>query len=127
MLNTRPPLDYLLAPTLRRFGTNAASMSRAEMTRFRPITALALVVTALATWLLVRFTLCPLRRVADTAAEVATLPLDREHYAITPRVAEKDTDPRAEVGLVGDTLNQLLANASHELRTPLQRSRDTPN
>jgi two-component system sensor histidine kinase TrcS len=104
------------------------------------MTALALLATALATWLLVRFTLCPLRRVADTAAEVATLPLDREHYAITPRVAEKDTDPRTEVGRVGDTLNQLLANveralsevaasdrrmrqfitdASHELRTPL--------
>ena len=65
------------------------------------MTALALLVTALATWLLARLTLCPLRRVADTAAEVATLPLDREHYATTPRVAEKDTDPRTEVGRSG--------------------------
>ncbi len=104
------------------------------------MTALALLVTALATWLLVRFALRPLSRVAGTAAEVATLPLDRERYAITARVADKDTDPRTEVGLVGDTLNRLLANveralsevsasdrrmrqfitdASHELRTPL--------
>jgi two-component system, OmpR family, sensor histidine kinase TrcS len=71
---------------------------------------------------------------------VATLPLDRDHHAITPRVPAGDTDPRTEVGLVGDTLNRLLdhveraladvaasdrrmrqfiTDASHELRTPL--------
>lgn len=104
------------------------------------MTSLAVLLTALGTLAMVRFALRPLSRVAETAAEVATLPLDREHYAITPRVAEKDTDPRTEVGLVGDTLNRLLANveralsevaasdrrmrqfitdASHELRTPL--------
>jgi two-component system, OmpR family, sensor histidine kinase TrcS len=104
------------------------------------MTSIALLATAIGTMLMVRFALLPLSRVADTAAEVATLPLDREHYAITPRVAAKDTDPRTEVGLVGDTLNRLLANveraladvaasdrrmrqfitdASHELRTPL--------
>jgi two-component system sensor histidine kinase TrcS len=71
---------------------------------------------------------------------VATLPLDRDHHTITPRLSAGDTDPRTEVGLVGDTLNRLLdhveraladvaasdrrmrrfiTDASHELRTPL--------
>ncbi|WP_137147924.1 cell wall metabolism sensor histidine kinase WalK [Mycolicibacterium sp. CR10] len=104
------------------------------------MTALALVVTALSTIAIVRYALRPLRRVAATAAEVATLPLDRDNHAITPRVPPVDTDPGTEVGLVGDTLNRLLDNveralsdvaasdrrmrqfitdASHELRTPL--------
>jgi two-component system sensor histidine kinase TrcS len=71
---------------------------------------------------------------------VATLPLDRDNHAITPRVPSRDTDKRTEVGQVGDTLNRLLdhveraladvaasdrrmrqfiTDASHELRTPL--------
>ena len=104
------------------------------------MTAIALVVTALSTIAMVRFALRPLRRVAATAAEVASLPLDRDNHAITPRVPPGDTDPRTEVGLVGDTLNRLLdhvegalsavaasdrrmrqfiTDASHELRTPL--------
>lgn len=104
------------------------------------ITVLALIVTALGTAAIVRVALRPLGRVAATAAEVATLPLTRDQYAITPRVAADDTDPRTEVGLVGDALNRLLAHveralsdvaasdrrmrqfitdASHELRTPL--------
>ncbi|MCV7300757.1 HAMP domain-containing histidine kinase [Mycobacterium barrassiae] len=104
------------------------------------MTALALLVTALSTVAIVRFALRPLRRVSATAAEVATLPLDRDNFAITPRVPVQDTDPRTEVGLVGDTLNRLLdhveraladvaasdrrmrqfiTDASHELRTPL--------
>lgn len=104
------------------------------------MTALALLVTALSTVAIVRYALRPLRRVSSTAAEVATLPLDRDNYAITPRVPARDTDPRTEVGLVGDTLNRLLdhveraladvaasdrrmrqfiTDASHELRTPL--------
>jgi two-component system sensor histidine kinase TrcS len=104
------------------------------------LTLLALMVTAAGTLALVRFALRPLRRVAATAAEVATLPLDRDNHSITPRVPVVDTDVRTEVGLVGDTLNRLLDNveraladvaasdrrmrqfitdASHELRTPL--------
>jgi two-component system sensor histidine kinase TrcS len=104
------------------------------------MTTLALLLTALCTVAIVRFALRPLGRVAATAAEVATLPLDRDHHAITPRVSATDTDARTEVGLVGDTLNRLLDNveraladvaasdrrmrqfitdASHELRTPL--------
>jgi two-component system sensor histidine kinase TrcS len=104
------------------------------------MTALALLITALSTVAIVRFALRPLRRVSATAAEVAALPLDRDNYAITPRVPARHTDPRTEVGLVGETLNRLLdhveraladvaasdrrmrqfiTDASHELRTPL--------
>ena len=104
------------------------------------LTVLALVITALSTLAVVRFALRPLRRVAMTAAEVAALPLDRDNHTITPRVPAENTDPRTEVGLVGDTLNRLLdhvehaladvaasdrrmrqfiTDASHELRTPL--------
>ena len=104
------------------------------------LTALALVIAAVSTVALVRFALRPLNRVAATAAAVTSLPLDRDNYAITPRVPPGDTDPRTEVGLVGDTLNRLLdhveraladvsasdrrmrqfiTDASHELRTPL--------
>ena len=104
------------------------------------LTAVALLIAALSTVAVVRFALRPLRRVAATAAEVATLPLDRHHHEITVRVPDGDTDPRTEVGLVGDTLNRLLdhveralrdvaasdrrmrqfiTDASHELRTPL--------
>lgn len=104
------------------------------------MTALAVALTALFTIAIVGIALRPLRRVAATAAEVATLPLDRDNHAITVRVPAGDTDPRTEVGLVGDTLNRLLdhveraladvaasdrrmrqfvTDASHELRTPL--------
>jgi two-component system, OmpR family, sensor histidine kinase TrcS len=104
------------------------------------VTALGLLITALGTLAIVRIALRPLGRVAATAAEVATLPLNRDQYAITPRVPAGDTDPRTEVGMVGDALNRLLAHveramsdvaasdrrmrqfitdASHELRTPL--------
>ena len=104
------------------------------------MTAIALVITALSTFAIVRFALRPLRRVAATAAEVATLPLSRDKPEITPRVPAGDTDARTEVGLVGDTLNglldhveraladvaasdrrmrQFITDASHELRTPL--------
>lgn len=104
------------------------------------LTVLALIATAAGTQAIVRIALRPLARVAATAAEVATLPLNRDQYAITPRVPARDTDARTEVGLVGDALNRLLehveraltevaasdrrmrqfiTDASHELRTPL--------
>ena len=104
------------------------------------LAVLALLVAAVGTIVIVRFALRPLGRVAATAAEVATLPLDRDHPAIAPRVPHRDTDARTEIGLVGETLNRLLdhveraladvaasdrrmrqfiTDASHELRTPL--------
>ncbi|MET7479623.1 ATP-binding protein [Streptomyces sp. NPDC005648] len=93
----------------------------------------------------VRRQLCPLGRVAATAAEVSRVPLDRGG-GLT-RVPERDTDPASEAGQVGAALNRMidhiesslaerrrgeeqvrrseermrrfLADASHELRTPL--------
>jgi two-component system sensor histidine kinase TrcS len=104
------------------------------------IVIIALIVTAVGTIVVVRFALRPLRRVASTAAEVATLRLDGDDHRITVRVREQDTDPGSEIGIVGTTLNRLLTHvdnalaelassdrrtrqfltdASHELRTPL--------
>ncbi|MCS5732281.1 sensor histidine kinase [Herbiconiux daphne] len=101
---------------------------------------LALLIIVFGVIVVVRLALRPLDRVVGTAAEVASMPLDRGEVAITTRVGEADTDPRTEVGKVGDALNRLLAHvddalavraatdkrmrrfvtdASHELRTPL--------
>lgn len=125
---------------------SGVSMARADQIVQREaiivaaLTVVALLLTAGGTFVIVRLALRPLARVAATASEVATLPLGREHHAIAVRVDATDTDPRTEVGLVGDTLNRLLAHvegalteraatdrrmrqfitdASHELRTPL--------
>jgi two-component system, OmpR family, sensor kinase len=88
----------------------------------------------------VRRQLRPLREVAATAHTVAGLPLAEGEIAIAPRVPQRLTDERTEVGQVGSALNTLLvhvesslaerhrseqqvrqfvADASHELRTPL--------
>jgi two-component system OmpR family sensor kinase len=96
-------------------------------------------VAAGGTWL-VRKNLEPLRRVAGTASRVSRLKLDSGDVAVAERVPAADTDPRTEVGQVGQALNSLLdnvegalqarhesetrvrqfvADASHELRTPL--------
>ncbi|GAA1736725.1 sensor histidine kinase [Aeromicrobium alkaliterrae] len=90
--------------------------------------------------ILVRRQLRPLRDVAATAHEVASMPLSSGAVAHTPRVRSDLTDPATEVGRVGDALNvmldhvesslearheseqqvrQFVADASHELRTPL--------
>jgi two-component system OmpR family sensor kinase len=82
----------------------------------------------------------PLERVAGTAEQVSSLPLDRGDVALSVRVPEADTDQHTEVGKVGSALNRMLghvasaltarqaseqkvrqfvADASHELRTPL--------
>ena len=104
------------------------------------LVASALVVTAGLTAWVVGYALRPLRRVAATAGEVATMPLAEDDHQIGVRVPPQDTDPDNEVGIVGHTLNLLLDNvesalahradsdlrmrqfltdASHELRTPL--------
>ena len=131
------PGEVLLTGASQRQASAAATR---ETLVVASLTALALIVTAFGTLAIVRVALRPLGRVAATAAEVADLPLSRDQYAITPRVPADDTDPRTEVGLVGDTLNRLLdhveraltevaasdrrmrqfiTDASHELRTPL--------
>ena len=104
------------------------------------VAGVTLVLAALATVVLVRNSLRPLRRVAAIAGQVATLPLEADDYRISARVSDRDTDPQSEVGIVGLTLNHMLDNvdaaltqrarsdlrmrqfitdASHELRTPL--------
>jgi two-component system OmpR family sensor kinase len=104
------------------------------------VAVIAVLVTALAGELIIRYTLTPLRRVAATASRVAELPLERGEVALSVRVADRDTNPRTEVGQVGSALNRMLghianalavrhasemrvrkfvADASHELRTPL--------
>ncbi|SDQ69994.1 two-component system, OmpR family, sensor kinase [Curtobacterium sp. UNCCL20] len=86
----------------------------------------------------VRRSLRPLERVAETASTVARMPLERSDALQDVRVP--DTDPRTEVGRVGSAFNRMLghiasamqarerseqkvrqfvADASHELRTPL--------
>jgi two-component system OmpR family sensor kinase len=102
------------------------------------VAAIGLLIAGVAGAGIVRLTLRPLSRVADTATRVAELPLDRGEVALAERVP--DTDPRTEVGRVGNAFNRMLghvagalaarqasetrvrqfvADASHELRTPL--------
>jgi two-component system OmpR family sensor kinase len=104
------------------------------------VAAVALVAAAIGGAVIVRRTLRPLQRVADTASRVAEMTLDRGDVALSVRVPEQDTDPATEVGRVGAALNrmlghvagalaarqasemrarQFLADVSHELRTPL--------
>lgn len=101
---------------------------------------LAVVVAGGAASLVVRRQLAPLREVAGTAHQVATMPLASGEVVDTPRVPQRLTDEQTEVGQVGAALNTLLdhvetslaarhrseqqvrqfvADASHELRTPL--------
>ncbi|HEX4221313.1 MAG TPA: HAMP domain-containing sensor histidine kinase [Pseudonocardiaceae bacterium] len=104
------------------------------------VALIGLALAGLLGWVIVRRTTRPLRRVADTAARVTELPLDRGDVALSVRVPDEDTDPSTEVGQVGAALNRMLrhvdgalaarqasetrarqfvADASHELRTPL--------
>ncbi|MFC5177930.1 sensor histidine kinase [Nocardioides taihuensis] len=104
------------------------------------LTLLGVVIAAVAGTVVVRRQLRPLREVATTAHEVATLPLGSGEVDLAPRVPERLTDERTEVGQVGAALNtmlahvetsldarhrseqqvrQFVADASHELRTPL--------
>jgi two-component system OmpR family sensor kinase len=104
------------------------------------ISLVGILLVAFATWFIVSYALRPLRRVAATATEVASMELDRGEVDLSVRVPEADTDTRTEVGQVGAALNtmlghvgaalqarqasesrvrQFVADASHELRTPL--------
>jgi len=99
--------------------------------------AAVLLVALVGTWF-VRRELRPLRRVADTASEVASLPLGRGDVVIPARV--QDATAGTEVGQVGLAVNAMLdhvetslrtraeteeklrrfvSDAGHELRTPL--------
>lgn len=99
-----------------------------------------LVVAAVLGREVVKVGLRPLRRIRETATEVATLPLDRGTVALAERIPELPTDPDTEVGQLGGAFRRMLehvqsafdarqaseqkvrrfvADASHELRTPL--------
>lgn len=122
------------------------SLSEVQSTVAQIITTVALVTAggllllAATIAFVVRSGLRPLRSVADTATQVAAMPLDQGAVTITERVPEAETDDRTEIGRVGLALNTLLdhvgasldarqrneermrrfvADASHELRTPL--------
>jgi two-component system, OmpR family, sensor kinase len=130
-----PGYEYFAYPlaqtqsTLTRFGLALGGIS-----------LFGILMVALATWFIVSYALRPLRRVAATATEVASMPLDRGEVDLSVRVPETDTDTRTEVGQVGAAFNtmlghvdnalqarqasesrvrQFVADASHELRTPL--------
>jgi two-component system OmpR family sensor kinase len=89
---------------------------------------------------LIRLELRPLERVTETATRVSELPLEKGAVDLGDPLADGDTDPRTEVGRVGNAFNNMLghigralsarqasedkvrrfvADASHELRTPL--------
>jgi two-component system, OmpR family, sensor kinase len=122
------------------------SMSNVDATMIRMlvilgiVTVIALVAATTAGVVIIRRALAPLRRVAQTASEVADLPLDRGEVKLPVRVPESDANPATEVGQLGSALNRMLdhiaaalsarqasetrvrqfvADASHELRTPL--------
>ncbi|ORW14847.1 histidine kinase [Mycolicibacter nonchromogenicus] len=107
---------------------------------FGLVTLVAVAAAASAGSVVIRRALTPLRRVAQTAGEVAGLPLDRGEATLPVRVAPSDANPRTEVGQLGAAVNRMLdhiaaalstrqesetrvrqfvADASHELRTPL--------
>jgi hypothetical protein len=60
--------------------------------------------------LTVKYALGPLRRMAETAARVAEMPLDRGEVALDARVPEEDTDARTEVGRVGAGIGAMVGN-----------------
>jgi two-component system OmpR family sensor kinase len=101
---------------------------------------IGLLAAAVVGFVIIRRTLRPLHRVAQTATRVSELELSSGEVQMAERVPPADTDPHTEVGQVGSALNQLLdhvesslsarqasetqvrqfvADASHELRTPI--------
>ena len=139
----------VVAAIARRSGDvviTGLSMSDVDATMIRVllifgvVTVIAVAAATTAGIVIIRRALAPLRRVAQTAGEVADLPLDRGEVALPVRVLESDANPRTEVGQLGSALNRMLdhiagalsarqasetrvrqfvADASHELRTPL--------
>lgn len=130
------------------------SMSNIDATLIRMlvifgiVTAVALAAATIAGVVIIRRALAPLRRVAQTAGQVADLPLSRGEVELPVRVRESDANPSTEVGQLGASLNRMLdhiaealsarqasetrvrqfvADASHELRTPSPRSAVIPN
>lgn len=108
------------------------------------VTAGGMVGLGVATSVIIRRGLRPLRDIAETATRVSRQRLDQGDVSIAERVPHDQADPATEVGQVGSSLNTLLdhvenslsarerneatmrrfvADASHELRTPLSSIR----
>lgn len=104
------------------------------------VTLLGIGLATAVAYLIVRASVQPLERVAQTATAVSTLPLERGDVPLSVRVPDVDADERTEVGRVGAAFNRMLghvagalsarqaseekvrrfvSDASHELRTPL--------
>lgn len=133
-------------PDRSRFVVAAVPLATAEQATIQETITIsllalaALAVTVVAIAIVVRRTLRPLDRVVAVAAEVTHQRLDTGDSPILARLEPGDTDPRTELGKVGQALNQVLTHvdralavrvatdrtmrrfvtdASHELRTPL--------
>ncbi|MDH6182106.1 two-component system sensor histidine kinase TrcS [Microbacteriaceae bacterium SG_E_30_P1] len=104
------------------------------------VALLAILVTAITVIVVTRVALRPLDRLAATADEVSTLPLEKGEVSISKTIGPLDTDPRTEAGRVGEAMQRMIdhvdtalavrestdrrmrrfvTDASHELRTPL--------
>lgn len=104
------------------------------------LTGLAAAAAAAVSTVVVRSSLRPLNRLAETASQVAALPLESGEVEIGVRVPADQVDDVSEVGRVGaafnamldhvesslqarqeseTTVRQFVADASHELRNPL--------
>ena len=104
------------------------------------LTLAAAAVAAGVSTVVVRNSLRPLKRLAETATQVAALPLESGEVEIGVRVPDGQVDDESEVGRVGAAFNSMLdhveaslqarqasetrvrqfvADASHELRNPL--------
>ena len=134
-------VDTPLGPLVTGLPTADVDEAVESLVRVELLLALlGVLVAGLAGQAVVRRQLRPLREVAQTARDVAGLPLSSGDIGVTERVPDHLTDEATEVGQVGAALNQLLehvetslsarhrseqqvrqfvADASHELRTPL--------
>jgi len=127
-LVSQPPAGVVVAASLDDVSTTTSRLS----TSFLLIGGLVVALLGAASWFAVRAGLRPLRRIEDTAAEIAA------GRPLSHRMPE--ASPRTEVGRLSSALNGMLAqiesafaaraeseeqmrrfvaDASHELRTPL--------
>ena len=76
---------------------------------------IGLLAAAVVGFVIIRRTLQPLHRVAQTATRVSELELSSGEVQMAERVPAADTDPHTEVGQVGSALNQLLDHVESSL------------
>ncbi len=128
------PVSLVALIQLSRAGQLAGRLLTVELVAV----SLALLLALMVSMWFIRRSLRPLQEVAETASEVARLPLGRGDVTIPARVA--NPVPTTEVGQVGlavnamldhveaslqtrveteDRLRQFVSDAGHELRTPL--------